>query len=149
MPRPWFEAGPALAAAGFSLTPDPTQPVTGCIWTCPMINHAPYAFLTRIDATTKPTIFPDIHGLARHIERRRLAEQSDGSGDRAIQLEEVEDLQFAGQPGLHRGVQVWLLDLAQDRDRSLGYAWLNGDGRERLEPALRTARRDLGQRAAA
>jgi hypothetical protein len=147
MRRPWFEAGPALAAAGLSLTPDPDAPVTGSIWTQPMIDLAAYAFLTRIDATTKPTAFPDLHHLARHIERRRL----DAGADRSIQLEEVEDLQFAGQPGLHTGVQVWLLDMAHEREASLGYAWLKGDGRERLEPVLRTARRDLAghQRLAA
>lgn len=145
MRPPWFEAGPALAAAGHTLC-HPREsgdhaPVLGCIWKQPMINHAPFAFLTRIDATTKPTVFVDLHALARHIERRRL----DATGDRAIQLEQVDDLQFAGEPGLHRGVQVWLLDLAHERDRSLGYAWLQGDGRDRLEPVLRTARRDLGR----
>lgn len=139
MRRPWFEARAALAAAGFPLTPDPDAPVTGSIWTQPMINLASFAFLTRIDATTKPTVFPDLHHLARHIERKRL----DAGADRAIQLEEVEDLQFAGQPGLHTGVQVWLLDMAHERERSLGYAWLRGEGRDRLEPFLRTARRDL------
>lgn len=142
MRRPWFEAGAALAAAGFSLKPDPNAPVLGSIWTQPMIDLAAYAFLTRIDATTKPTVFPDLHHLARHIERRRL----DAGLDRAIQLEEVEDLKFAGQPGLHTGVQVWLLDMAHEREASLGYAWLRGEGRERLEPVLRTARRDLGER---
>lgn len=142
MRPPWFEARAALAAGGFSLNPDPDAPVVGSIWTQPMIDLAAYAFLTRIDATTKPTVFPDLHHLARHIERRRL----DAGGDRSIQLEEVEDLQFAGQPGLHTGVQVWLLDMAHERETSLGYAWLKGEGRERLEPVLRTARRDLGER---
>jgi hypothetical protein len=144
MRPPWFEARVAIAAAGHAFTPDPDAPVTGSIWTQPMINLASFAFLTRIDATTKPTVFPDLHHLARHIERKRL----DAGADRAIQLEEVEDLQFAGQPGLHTGVQVWLLDMAHERELSLGYAWLKGDGRERLEPALRTARRDLGDRQA-
>lgn len=75
----WFEAGPALAAAGLSRLPDPAEPVLGSIWTQPMIDDARYAFLTRIDATTKPTLFPDLHALARHIERRRTEE----TGDRA------------------------------------------------------------------
>ena len=140
MRPPWFEARPALAAAGHSVFIDPAEPVLGSIWTQPMINLASFAFLTRIDATTKPTVFPDLHHLARHIERRRLEEP----GDRGLQLEEVDDLQFAGHPGLPTGVQVWLLDLANERERSLGYAWLRGEGRERLEPVLRTARRDLG-----
>jgi hypothetical protein len=143
MRRPWFEAGPALAAAGHAPPPPPiggaATPAPGCIWTLPMIHDADFAFLTRINATTKPTVCADLHGLARHIERRRLAL----GGDRAIQLEEVEDLQFANRPGLHRGVQVWLLDMAHERETSLGYAWLKGEGRDRLEPALRTARRDL------
>jgi hypothetical protein len=55
MRAPWFEAGPALAAAGFSLNPDPAAPVVGSIWTQPMIDLASYALLTRIDATTRPT----------------------------------------------------------------------------------------------
>ena len=118
MRRPWFEAGAALAAAGVSPNPDPNAPVLGSIWTQPMISLETFAFLTRIDATTKPTVFPDLHHLARHIERRRL----DAGADRAIQLEEVEDLQFAGHPGLHTGVQVWLLDMAHERERSRDYA---------------------------
>lgn len=147
MRRPWFESGPALAAAGHAPTPPPLDgaatPALGRIWTLPMIHDADFAFLTRIDATTKPTVCVDLHALARHIERRRL----ELAGDRAIQLEEVEDLQFANRPGLHRGVQIWLLDMAHEREASLGYAWLKGDGRDRLEPALRTARRDLAAAA--
>jgi hypothetical protein len=143
---PWFEAGPALAAAGFSLRPDPDNPEArlGNIWTRPMIDSARYAFLPRLDAVTKPTVFADLHHLARHIERKRLAE----SGDRGLQLEDVEDLQFAGEPGLHRGVQIWLLDMANDREASLGYAWLRGDGREVLERVLLVARRDLAGQSA-
>ena len=142
MRRPWFEAGPALAAAGHAPPPPvgtAPMPALGCIWTLPMIHDADFAFLTRINATTKPTVCASLLGLARHIERRRLAL----GGDRALQLEEVEDLQFANRPGLHRGVQVWLLDMANERETSLGYAWLKGEGRDRLEPALRTARREL------
>lgn len=142
MRRPWFESGPALAFTNHAPPPPvgaAPMPALGCIWTLPMIHDADFAFLTRIDPTTKPTVCADLHGLARHIERRRLALP----GDRAIQLEEVEDLQFANRRGLHRGVQVWLLDMAHERETSLGYAWLKGEGRDRLEPALRTARRDL------
>jgi hypothetical protein len=108
MRRPWFESGPALAFTNHAPPPPAgtaTPPALGCIWTLPMIDTcchpgegrgADFAFLTRIDATTKPTVWADLHGLARHIERRRLALP----GDRAIQLEEVEDLQFANRRGL-------------------------------------------------
>ncbi|PZO07623.1 MAG: hypothetical protein DCF29_03740 [Alphaproteobacteria bacterium] len=130
MRRPWFEAGPALAAAGFSLT---TAATRGSAWKHPMVDTALYAFLPRLDAVTKPFVFADIQGLARHIDRNSLGQ--------ALQLEEVEDLQFAGVEGLHRGVQVWRLDISNDREASQGYAWLKGRGRDVLDPAMREARR--------
>lgn len=140
MRPPWFEAGPALAAAGH--TPFPlTAGRTGNIWTRPMVDTATYAFLPRIDAVTKPIVCADLMALARHIERKR-----DGHG---LQLEDVEDLEFAGQPGLHRGVKVTRLDLANEPEVCLGFAWLRGSGREVLEPALRAVLREAGQRSAA
>lgn len=138
MPRPWFECIPALAAAGHSLTLAATR---GSAWTHPMVDTAQFAFLARLDPVTKPVVFSDIQSLARHIDRR--------SENCALQLEEVEDLQFAGVDRLHRGVQVWRLDMCNDRDVSLGYAWLKGRGREMLDPALRDARRQAQRNAQA
>lgn len=144
MRPPWFEAAPALAAAGLPLSPDTARhAAVPTLWSHPMIDTARYAFLPRLDAVTKPFVFNDLSALARHIERARTQ-----GGDPGLQLEEVEDLQFAGDPGLHRGVQVWLLDLANERERALGYAWLRGDGRDVLEPALRAARRHAARAAA-
>lgn len=92
-----------------------------------------YAFAERLDDATKPRVFPHLKRLAEHIESRRYGQPLD--------LEEVENLEIPGRPGLYRGVQVFTLDLANSRDRCLGWAWLNGHGREVLQPALLAARR--------
>lgn len=110
-----------------------------------MADLSRFAFLRRIDPVTKPIVFPGgLAELARFIERERKGA--------AIQLEQVEDLEVRGSPDLHTGVQIWILDMDNARDRSLGYAWLDGAGREVLEPALLNARRsygNAGQRRAA
>lgn len=137
MPRPFIEAAALLAAQGFCALP----PARGSVFSSrsivlpitPSGSAARFAFLPRIDAVTKPFVFDDLPALARHIERQRQGQ--------TMQLEDVEHLEFAGSPDLHHGVQVWALDMAGDRDRSLGYAWLDGRGRETLEGALRAARK--------
>lgn len=90
-----------------------------------------YAFAERLDDATKPRVFPHLKRLADYIESRRFG--------RALELQEVEDLEIPGRDGLFTGVQVFTLDLSNSRDRCLGWAWLNGRGREVLEPALRDA----------
>jgi len=95
-----------------------------------MASKPNYAFLPRVDGVTRPVVCPDLMALARHIERQR--------GDQNLQLIEVEDIEYDGV--MHRGVKVMLLDLANDPERCLGFAWLRGSGRDVLEPALRAAR---------
>lgn len=128
MRRPWIEAGVMLAAAGFDSTPaKPLHPIARSLT---MASKPNYAFLPRVDGVTRPVICPDLMALARHIERQRA--------DQNLQLIEVDDIEYDGV--MHRGVKVMLLDLANDPERCLGFAWLRGSGRDVLEPALRAAR---------
>jgi hypothetical protein len=100
-----------------------------------------FAFTPRLDAVAKPKAFPSLNALADYIERQRC--------DQAIELVEVADIEIHDRPGLYQGVQVFTLLIDGGRDRCLGYAWLDGQGGDRLEPALRQARRDTGRRLAA
>ncbi|WP_157072483.1 hypothetical protein [Brevundimonas bacteroides] len=104
-----------------------------------MKDQIDYAFLTRVDAVARPVAFPSIDKLAAHIERRRQ--------DRTIILEQIEDIHErrrmaqgdsppAPQGLRDRGVQIFTLLPDGTRDRSLGFAWLRGGGRERLQDAL-------------
>ncbi|VDC51410.1 hypothetical protein [Brevundimonas mediterranea] len=127
MNRPWFEAAPALAAAG---VPDDRIPVT------PMkanLMSADYALLPRIDTVTKPRVFPSLDALAASIERQRQGQ--------SLFLEEVQDLQPLGAADQVRAVKVWTTDCDGRQDRMIGFAYLKGAGRELLEWALRLARR--------
>lgn len=135
MRRPWFEAGPALAAAGFSLNLDqPLHPVARSLI---MADKPNYAFLPRIDGVTRPIVQPDLLSLGRHIERRRNGQN--------LQLIDVEDIEYDGE--IHAGVKVMLLDMANEPETCLGFAWLRGDGRTVLDPALRVARLQIEQAA--
>lgn len=145
MRSPWVEAGALLAASGHALAPPPPPPT---LRTRLMADHADFAFLSRMDATTKPIVFQSLNALADHIEGRRHGQ--------AIQLDQVEDLhdqrrratgagEAAPEGQCDRGVQVWTLMLDGTRDRSLGYAWLKGEGRERLQIAMEAAGRRLSQ----
>lgn len=131
MPRPFIDAA-LLSAHGHSArTPArPTHPVARSLI---MADLPDYAFAERLDHVTKPRVCASVAGLARYIESRRR-----GQG---LELVEVDDIEIPGRDGLYRGVQVWTLMLDSGRDRCLGYAWLGGAGRDRLEPALRAARR--------
>lgn len=127
MNRPWFEAAPALAAAG---VPDDRTPVI------PMkanLMSAHYALLPRIDTVAKPRVFPDLAALAASIERQRQGQ--------SLFLEEVQDLQPLGAADQVRAVKVWTTDCDGRQDRMIGFAYLKGAGRELLEWALRLARR--------
>lgn len=104
-----------------------------------MAQSIDFAFLARLDAVAKPTIVGSLDRLAQLIEDRRYGQ--------AIVLEEIEDLHArrrvatgdgpAAPEGLRdRGVQVWALLTDGTRDRSLGFAWLRGGGREELQNAL-------------
>ena len=128
MRPPWFEATAALGAAGFSSAPpQPPHPVARSLI---MADTPNYAFLPRIDAVTQPVACPDLMALARHIERKR--------GGQNLQLIDVDDIEYAGRT--YGGVKVMLLDMANDPECCLGFAYLRGSGRAVLDPALRTAR---------
>lgn len=137
--RPWIEAAALLGAHGFANVP--TKPEHPFARSIRMADFAPFAFAERLDAVTKPRVFRTVADLARNIENRRH--------DQAIELVDVDDIEVPGHPGLYRGVQIFTLLIDNGRDRCLGYAWLEGHGRDRLEPALRAARRDRGDRVAA
>lgn len=139
--RPHFEAAAWLAAHGFgAVAKGPIQP-----WRYPMTDGVRFAFITKLDAVTKPRVFQSLDALADHIEGLRFGQ--------AIQVEEVEDLRFqwrsaAGRPEPVEpetrpdiGVQIWTLLMDNGRDRSLGFAWLDGGSIDRLQPALERARR--------
>ena len=136
MRPPWTEAGPLLAAAGLALAPHSPPPPA---WRRLMAQSIDYAFLSRIDAVAKPTVVGSLDRLAQLIEGKRFGQ--------AIALEEIEDLHArrrmaagdgpAAPEGLRdRGVQIWALMADGTRDRSLGFAWLRGGGREELQRAL-------------
>lgn len=139
MRTPWIEAGPLLAAAGVPPLPKNYRPT---IWSHHAMQPAPYALLRRLNAVTKPIIFPDANALAAYIERLR--------GGQGLELVEIEDLHFlwraeGGGQGVDApevrdiGIQVWTTDLGNNRDRCLGWAWLNGGGMEVLRAAMRRA----------
>lgn len=140
--RPHFEARPYLAAHG--LVPGPPAPlvhpfIQALTRSPAMADIADYALIERLDAVTKPTVFGTVARLAVHIEGLRKG--------RPLELADVEDIEIPGLPGLYVGVQIWTLDMSNGRDVCLGWAWLKGQGRDRLEPALRAVRRDIGRNA--
>ncbi len=96
-----------------------------------MPADARYAILSP-DPAAKPRVFPDLEALARHIQRER--------GLQALELVETEDLEIEGDPQPRRAVTVFTLDGANDRDRLIGHAYLDGQGREVLQAALRRNR---------
>lgn len=131
MRPPFLEASALLAAHGHSAAPaQPIHPVARSLIMADMPN---YAFLPRIDAVTRPIVCADLMALARHIERKRNGQ--------SFQLIEVEDIEHDGR--MHQGVKVMLLDMANEPEACLGFAWLRGSGRAVLEPALRAARQQV------
>ena len=136
MRPPWIEATALLAAHGFAAPdPSPSRPTRRPAPDIRMPDAAQFDLVPKIDGITKPFVFDSLPSLARAIERRR-----DG---RPVQLEDVEDLEFAGSAALHHGVKITALDMGGDPDALIGFAWLNERGRDVLEPALRDARRAM------
>lgn len=91
-----------------------------------------YALLPSLNAGAQIKAFPDLNALARAIHRER--------GAAPLDLNEVEDMEIAGHPEATMGVEVWTLDQGNDRDRFLGFAFLDNHGLETLRPALRRNR---------
>lgn len=141
MRPPFIEAAALLGAHGFQ-APDPNYRQT--IWSRHAMKPAAFALLPRIDKTTVPIVFTGLKAMADHLERQR--------GDlQGFAMESVEDLHFrwktqgGGQdvdaPAVpDRGVQIWTTFLESgERDRCLGFAWLNGGDMETLTRALTQA----------
>lgn len=139
--RPHFEAAAWLAAHGYgAIAKGPIKPQG-----IPMSSDVRFAFLDRIDAVAKPRLFQSLTALARWIEGQR--------GTHGLHLVNVCDLRIEWlnargrdhEPGAagkkDAGVQVFTLMPDGTVDRSLGYAWLDGADRERLEFTLRAVRR--------
>lgn len=138
MRPPWSESAPLLAAHHPTLAPVDLR--RRGPFRSPPMPAARFALFRDLEPTTKPMVFDTLRDLALHIERRR-----DG---RPLDLEDVEGVEFRGSPDLHLAVRVWTLDMANDRDACLGYAWLDDRGRETLDPALRAVRTHRDRRAA-
>lgn len=127
MDRPWIE-GVALLAAHNLPTPSPRSLYRRRYR---MSHDVRFAILTANPAD-KPKAFPDVEALARHIQRER--------GLQARELVEIEDLEIDGDTQNRRAVSVFALDAGNDRDRLIGHAYLDGKGRDVLQPALRRNR---------
>lgn len=127
MRPPWIEGAALLAAHNFP-TPAPRNLYRRRYR---MSHDVRFAILTANPAD-KPKAFPDLEALARHIQRER--------GLQALELVETEDLEIQGDPQPRRAVTVFTLDGANDRDRLIGHAYLDGQGREVLQAALRRNR---------
>lgn len=152
MARPWSEAAALLAFTDChpGAGRDGPIPPPRSIWSRLMSQSIDYAFLPRIDDVSRPTVCHSLDSLARHVDRLRR-----GQG---ILIEEIEDIRArrhiacgdaapapAGQRD--RGVQIFALCLDGTRDRSLGFAWLKGGGREAIQAALtRVAPQGQGDR---
>lgn len=136
MRPPWIETHALLGAHGFAVATDLRPPSP---WRTLMAQSIDYAFLSRIDAVARPTIVGSLDRLAQLIEDRRHGQP--------IMLEEIDGLHARRRmatgdsppapEGLRdRGVQVWTQLLDGSRDRSIGFAWLKGGGRDDLQQAL-------------
>lgn len=149
----WSEASVLLASAGFAAGPLP-KPDTP--WKRLMKQQIDFAFLARVDSVAIPVAFPSLDKLAAYVERQRR--------DRTIVLEEIEDIHErrrmvigdsprAPEGVRDRGVQIFTLLPDGSRDRSLGFAWLKGGGREAMfyaltQAGIRNGRNPRGQVAA-
>lgn len=122
----WFEATPAIAAAGHIAT-GPLIPFHGR--RPQMSDDIRFALFERIDPAAKPIAYLDLDSLARAIQRRRDL--------RAIDMVEEPDLELEGRPGPTPAVAVWAQDAGGDRERLIGYAYLDGRGMDALQAALR------------
>lgn len=91
-----------------------------------------FALLPSLNTHEQIKGFTDLNALARHIQRER--------GLQGLDLTEVEDMEIANRPEATKGVEVWTLNDGNDRDRFLGFAFLDNHGLEALQAALRRNR---------
>lgn len=125
MRPPWFEAIPALAAAGLIFPASQLANRNPFKWKPIMSADIRFAILVRPErADVKPRAFAELRHLARHIHMQRKGA--------TIELINAP-LEFTD--GQRDGVSVWTVEDGAQRCY-LGWAWLNGAGRETLEAAL-------------
>lgn len=91
-----------------------------------MPADARFALMTDLQPSTRPIVFPDLDGLCRAIHRRR--------GAAGLELVDVTLNGWRDQP--RAAVQIWRRDDLGQRERQLGFAWLDGRDRRALEAAL-------------
>ena len=78
----------------------------------------------------KPLAYASLQGLARSLQARRAG--------RPIELVDQAGV-IAGHDQALPGVSVWILDADGARTDSLGWAYLQGAGRQQLQAAIRAA----------
>lgn len=138
MRRPRIDAVALLAAHGFQTAAQlaAESPVSAPVHVFrnyfrrpAMAEGTRYALVREPDnSIAKPSVFGDLHHLARAIHRDR--------NGAPIQMVE-SDLLFQGEETPRKGVNVWTLDpFSMDRKDFLGWAYLNGGDRFLLLAAM-------------
>lgn len=130
--RPFIDAA-LLGAHGHRAAPIPFRKGPA------MSSNIRYALLPSLNAGAQIKAFPDLNALARAIHRAR--------GAAPLDLNEVEDMEIAGRAQATRGVEIWTMNEGNDRDRFLGFAFLDDGGLETLRAALRRNRPAADQAA--
>jgi len=97
-----------------------------------MSSDTRFALLPSLNAGAQIRAFPDLNALARAIHRAR--------GKAPLDMDEVEDMEIAGRAEATRGVEIWTMNHGNDRDRFIGYAFLDNAGLDVLRAALRRNR---------
>lgn len=102
-----------------------------------MSSDIRFALLPSLNAGAQIRAFPDLNALARAIHRAR--------GKAPLDMDEVEDMEIAGRAEATRGVEIWTMNHGNDRDRFIGYAFLDNAGLDVLRAALRRNRLAVGR----
>jgi len=102
-----------------------------------MSSDIRFALLPSLNAGAQIRAFPDLNALARAIHRER--------GRAPLDMDEVEDMEIAGRAEATRGVEIWTMNHGNDRDRFIGYAFLDNAGLDVLRAALRRNRPAAGR----
>ncbi|WP_292052070.1 MULTISPECIES: hypothetical protein [unclassified Brevundimonas] len=99
-----------------------------------------FALLPSLAPGARATVFATLEAMESSIHRRR-----DGQ---AIELSEIEDVETTHRSDISRVIEIWALDVGNDRDRLIGFAYLAEKGRAALEAALHKTRNAYAQVAA-
>jgi hypothetical protein len=100
----------------------------------------PFALITSLPRTEKPTGFQTLDALAARIHKLRRGA--------ALSHDDV-NLTFKGQAAARRAVAVYTQDEGGTRDSFIGYAWLNGQSWSSLSAALYAIEPNSSERAEA